>query len=70
MCACGQELQTFEEHTHPVIAVAISVDGDKIVTGSVDKTVRVSSLESGEVYLPACLLACLIMDIWVNTSAY
>ena len=38
-----------EGHTDCVFAVAISVDGGKIVSGSDDKTVRVWSSETGEV---------------------
>ena len=49
----GQVLKVLEGHTDIVSAVAISIDGAKIVSGSVDKTVRVWSMETGEV--PACL---------------
>ncbi len=38
-----------EGHTDRVVAVAISTDGAKIVSGSADKTVRVWSTETGEV---------------------
>ena len=36
-------------HTYSVNAVAISTDGAKIVSGSVDYTVRVWSMETGKV---------------------
>ena len=43
------------EHTGSVKAVAISTDGEKIVSSSSDKTVRVWSAETGEVQcLPVC----------------
>ncbi len=48
----GQVLKVLEGHTDFVNAVAISVDSGKIVSGSRDKTVRVWSMETGEV---ACL---------------
>ena len=38
-----------EGHTEAVNAVAISTDGSKIVSGSADSTVRVWSMETGEV---------------------
>ena len=43
----------FKGHTHCVRAVAISADGSTIVSGSLDKTVRVWSLGTGQVL--ACL---------------
>ena len=49
-----QVLKVLEGHTDAVLAVAISTDGAKIVSGSGDKTVRVWSAKTGEV--PACLL--------------
>ncbi len=45
----GQVLKVFEGHTDVVRPVAISTDGAKIVSGSDDKTVRVWSMETGEV---------------------
>ena len=48
-----------EGHTDSVVAVAISTDGAKIVSGSGDKTVRVWSMETGEVQpasQPSCML--------------
>ena len=36
-------------HTESVFAVALSTDGAKIVSGSLDKTVRVWSVETSEV---------------------
>ena len=44
-----------EGHTSYVFAVAISTDGAKILSGSWDKTVRVWSMETGQV--ETCLLA-------------
>ena len=55
----GQVLKVLEGHTSTVTAVAISSDGGKIVSGSEDKTVRVWSMETGEV--AACLIACLLV---------
>ena len=51
----GQVLKVLKGHTGRVRGVAISIDGSKIVSGSDDKTVRVWSMETGEV--PTCLLA-------------
>ena len=48
----SQVLKVLEGHTSCVYAVAISVDGSKIVSGSRDNTVRVWSMETGEVRLP------------------
>ncbi len=42
-------LKVLEGHTDIVGTVAISTDGAKIVSGSDDKTVRVWSMETGEV---------------------
>ena len=42
-------LKVLEGHTSTVFAVAISVDGGKIVSGSGDNTVRVWSMETAEV---------------------
>ena len=44
-----QVLKVLRGHYDIVGAVAISTDGAKIVTGSGDKTVRVWSMETGEV---------------------
>ena len=44
-----QVLKVLEGHTDDVLSVAISVDGGKIVSGSGDDTVRVWSMETGEV---------------------
>ena len=49
MCWLGQVLKVLEGHTRKVLAVAISTDGAKIVSGSADNTVRVWSMETGEV---------------------
>ena len=55
-------LKVIEGHTGQVNCVAIPTDGGKMVSGSVDYTVRVWSTETGEVHArPAvivCLLAC------------
>ena len=51
-------LKVLEGHTGNVVAVLISTDGAKIVSGSDDSTVRVWSMETGEV------LACLVHDGW------
>ena len=50
----GQVLKVIEGHTETVWDVAISTDGAKIVSGSADKTVRVWSMETGEVPAFAC----------------
>ena len=50
----GQVLKVFKGHTNFVLAVAISTDGAKILSGSGDRTVRVWSMETVEV--PVCLL--------------
>ena len=42
-------VKVLEGHTGWVFDVAISTDGAKIVSGSWDKTVRVWSMETGEV---------------------
>ena len=47
-----------EGHTYYVFDVAISADGGKIVSGSYDKTVRVWSMETGEV--PTCVIVCFL----------
>ena len=60
-CGLGQVLKVLEGHTDSVNGVVISTDGGKIVSGSEDKTVRVWSMETGEVH--ACLPACLF-DVW------
>jgi WD40 repeat protein len=44
-----QVLKVLEGHSRDVLSVAISTDGSKIVSGSVDKTVRVWSTVTGEV---------------------
>ncbi len=51
-----QVLKVLEGHTKFVLAVAVSTDGTKIVSGSDDTTVRVWSMETGEVP-PACRIA-------------
>ncbi len=47
-----QVLKKLEGHTSYLHSVAISTDGAKIVSGSADKSVRVWSMETGQV--PAC----------------
>ena len=46
-------LKVFKGHNYYVSSVVISTDGGKIVSGSYDNTVRVWSMETGEV--PVCL---------------
>ncbi len=58
MCRLVQVLKVLEGHSNWVSAVAISADGANIVSSSWDKTLRVWSMETGEVQL-ACLLAAL-----------
>ena len=50
----GQVIKVLEGHTSSVYTVAISADGGKIVSGSDDKTVRVWSMQTGEVRIPVC----------------
>ena len=47
---CGQVLKVLEGHSDLVRAVAISAYGCTIVSGSDDKTTRIWSVESGEVW--------------------
>ncbi len=42
-------LKILDGHTDSVWAVVTSIDGSKIVSGSVDKTVRVWSMKTGQV---------------------
>ncbi len=56
---CRQVLKVLKGHTGVVKAVAISTDGAKIVSCSFDQTVRVWSMETGEV-LSASQSACLL----------
>ena len=51
-----QVLKVFKGHTNFVLAVAISTDGAKIVSGSGDSIVRVWSMETGEVPVLSILL--------------
>ena len=53
VCMLGQVLKVLNGHTDWVLDVAISVGGGKIVSGSHDKTVRVWSMETGEVCMVA-----------------
>jgi WD40 repeat protein len=46
--ATGKELLTLKGHTGPVMSVAFSRDGGRIVTGSWDATVRVWDAETGK----------------------
>ncbi len=55
-------LKVLDGHTALVGAVAISPDGGKIVSGSDDKTVRVWSMETGEVHV------CLLVQSFVDES--
>ena len=45
----GGQVRVLEGHSEPVTSVAISAKGDKIVSGSWDKIVRVWSVETGQV---------------------
>ncbi len=45
---CHQSILTLAGHTQGVLSLARSVDGKKLVSGSLDDTVRVWNLESGE----------------------
>ncbi len=45
-----QVLKVLEGHSDQVPSVAISSDGSKIVSGSWDKTVRIWSVETGQVH--------------------
>ena len=60
-------LKVLEGHTNNVAAVAISTDGAKIVSGSWDKTVRVWSMETGEV-LPAFIFVIKHLVISIQMS--
>ena len=53
-----QVLKVLEGHAGSVYSVVISVDGSKIVSGSDDKTVRVWSMETGQV--PTCVIVCFL----------
>ena len=56
-----------EGHTFWVHAVAISADGSKIVSGGEDKTVRVWSMETGQVVL--CIVSPSIFDLCAHYCA-
>ena len=64
-CVGWQVLKVLEGHTGKVVAVAISTDGAKIVSGSYDNTVRVWSMETGEV--PASMLVARLLHVSVIT---
>ena len=49
-----------EGHTSYINAVAISPDGAKIVSGSADNTVRVWSMETGEVSELGCCMTSIV----------
>ena len=61
MVVLGQVLKVLEGHTETVWDVAISTDGAKIVSSSDDRTVRVWSMETGEVAV--CLLLVLSCNL-------
>jgi hypothetical protein len=47
-----QELTSLRGHTKPILAVAYSSDGQRIATGSADKTARVWNAETGRELFP------------------
>ncbi len=62
-----QVQMVLEGHNSWVYNVAISTDGDKIVSTNGDKTVRVWSAETGEVLASVCdcsrVLACFLLNV-------
>jgi WD40 repeat protein len=46
---CAQSQRTFEGHSYDVYALALSPNGKTLYSGSVDKTIRAWSTESGAV---------------------
>jgi len=46
--ADGQELVTLRGHDHIVVAVGFSPDGKRLVSSSMDKTVKVWRLYAGD----------------------
>ena len=46
-CATGEVVRTLEGHTSIVYAVAWSSDGQRVVSGSEDKTIKIWSAETG-----------------------
>jgi len=44
----GEEIQTFEGHTDPVEAVAVTPDGKHAISGSDDNTIRVWDIKTGQ----------------------
>jgi len=46
--ASGKELRSFAGHAEAIRCVAFTPDGKRIVTGSMDKTIKVWSVESGK----------------------
>ena len=59
----AQVLKVLEGHTDFVSSVAMSTDGSKIVSGSNDNTMRIWSIESGQVRSLAGLLAAMMVVI-------
>ncbi len=52
---CAQSLRTFDGHSDRVFALALSPDGKTLFSGSVEKTIRAWSTESGAVRYRVCL---------------
>jgi WD40 repeat protein len=50
----GQRLQEFKGHTHFVEGLAFSPDGQRLATGSADKTARVWDVRTGQ-QVQACM---------------
>ena len=67
-----QVLKVLEGHTFYVLAVSLSTDGSKIVSGSGDGSVRVWSADTGEVPCWICqsimsLIVCVSVIDWFMT---
>ena len=58
---CGQVVRTLEGHTNNVNALAVSVDGRYLFSGSSDYTVRQWLVETGEVGVTPALVTPLLL---------